>query len=47
MNAVRTRRRVVVDDRPLAQAIGQRLKQARLTAGLTQQQLAGDRYSKA
>jgi tetratricopeptide (TPR) repeat protein len=47
MNAVRTRRRVVVDDRPLAQAIGQRLRQARLAAGLTQQQLAGDRYTKA
>jgi tetratricopeptide (TPR) repeat protein len=47
MNAVRTRRRVVVDDRPLAHAIGQRLRQARLAAGLTQQQLAGDRYTKA
>jgi transcriptional regulator with XRE-family HTH domain len=43
----RTRRRVVVDDRPLAHAIGQRLRQARLAAGLTQQQLAGDRYTKA
>src|SRR5256885_4464596 len=47
MNATKTRRRVVVDDRPLALAIGQRLKQARLAAGLTQQQLAGDRYTKA
>src|SRR5687768_13845318 len=47
MNATRTRRRVVVDDSPLAHAIGQRLRQARLTAGLTQQQLAGDRYTKA
>ena len=47
MNVVRTRRRVVVDDRPLAAAIGGRLKQARLAAGLTQQQLAGDRYTKA
>jgi len=47
MNVVRTRRRVVVDDRPLALAIGGRLKQARLAAGLTQQQLAGDRYTKA
>src|SRR4051812_22925402 len=47
MNAVRTRRRVVVDDRPLALAIGTRLRQARLAAGLTQQQLAGDRYTKA
>ena len=43
----RTRRRVVVDDRPLAHAIGGRLRQARLAAGLTQQQLAGDRYTKA
>jgi tetratricopeptide (TPR) repeat protein len=43
----RTRRRVVVDDRPLAHAIGQRLRQGRLAAGLTQQQLAGDRYTKA
>jgi transcriptional regulator with XRE-family HTH domain len=43
----RTRRRVVVDDRPLAHAIGQRLRQARTAAGLTQQQLAGDRYTKA
>jgi tetratricopeptide (TPR) repeat protein len=47
MNATRTRRRIVVDDSPLAQAIGQRLRQARLAAGLTQQQLAGDRYTKA
>jgi transcriptional regulator with XRE-family HTH domain len=47
MTAIRTRRRVVVDDRPLAKAIGERLRQARLAAGLTQQQLAGDRYTKA
>jgi transcriptional regulator with XRE-family HTH domain len=47
MSAVRTRRRVVVDDRPLADAIGARLRQARLAAGLTQQQLAGERYTKA
>jgi tetratricopeptide (TPR) repeat protein len=47
MNTVRTRRRVVVDDRPLAKAIGERLRRARLAAGLTQQQLAGDRYTKA
>jgi len=38
---------VVVDDRPLAHAIGQRLREARLAAGLTQQQLAGERYTKA
>ncbi len=47
MGTVKTRRRVVVDDRPLAHAIGQRLRQARLAAGLTQQQLAGERYTKA
>jgi len=42
-----TRRRVTVDDTPLARSIGARLRQARLHAGLTQQQLAGDRYTKA
>src|SRR5829696_3779334 len=47
MATVKTRRRVVVDDRPLANAIGSRLRQARLAAGLTQSQLAGDRYTKA
>ncbi len=47
MNAIRTRRRVVVDDSPLAHAIGARIRRARLAAGLTQQQLAGDRYTKA
>src|SRR6187397_2162663 len=43
----RTRRRVVVDQRALAQAIGTRIRAARLAAHLTQQQLAGDRYTKA
>ncbi len=43
----RTRRRVVVDQRALAQAIGTRIRAARLRAGLTQQELAGDRYTKA
>src|SRR6267142_8201 len=47
MSTTKTRRRVVVDDRPLAHAIGQRLREARLAAGLTQQQLAGERYTKA
>ncbi|HKG56100.1 MAG TPA: helix-turn-helix transcriptional regulator [Candidatus Limnocylindrales bacterium] len=47
MSPTGTRRRVVVDDRPLAAAIGGRLRQARLAAGLTQQQLAGERYTKA
>ena len=41
------RRRVVVDDSALAQRIGERIKSARLQAGLTQQQLAADRYTKA
>jgi transcriptional regulator with XRE-family HTH domain len=44
---VRTRRRVVVDQRDLARAIGARIRAARQAAGLTQQQLAGDRYTKA
>jgi transcriptional regulator with XRE-family HTH domain len=41
------RRRVTVDDTKLANSIGGRVRQARLRAGLTQQQLAGERYSKA
>jgi tetratricopeptide (TPR) repeat protein len=45
--AVRTRRRVVVDQRELARAIGTRIRNARRSAGLTQQELAGDRYTKA
>jgi transcriptional regulator with XRE-family HTH domain len=44
---VKTRRRATVDDTPLARSIGARIRQARLQAGLTQQQLAGDRYTKA
>jgi tetratricopeptide (TPR) repeat protein len=44
---VRHRRRVVVDDRPLAASIGLRLRAARRRAGLTQQALAGERYTKA
>jgi transcriptional regulator with XRE-family HTH domain len=36
-----------VDDSPLAKRIGERLRKARLAAGLTQQQLAGERYTKA
>ncbi|HEY6571302.1 MAG TPA: helix-turn-helix transcriptional regulator [Candidatus Limnocylindrales bacterium] len=43
----RRRRRVVVDQRDLARAIGGRIRAARLTAGMTQQELAGDRYTKA
>lgn len=41
------RRRTVVDSRPLAEAIGERLKAARLRAGLTQERLASGRYTKA
>src|SRR3990172_6058653 len=44
---VRTRRRVVVDNSELARAIGSRIRQARKAARLTQQALAGDRYTKA
>ena len=47
MNAIRTRRRVVVDDSALAHAIGGRIRRARLASGLTQHQLAGERYTKA
>lgn len=43
----RSRRRVVVDNRALALAIGSRIRAARLRSGLTQQELAGDRYTKA
>jgi len=41
------RRRVVVDDSALALRIGERIRAARLAAGLTQQQLADGRYTKA
>jgi len=41
------RRRVVVDERHIALAIGARIRAARTAARLTQQQLAGDRYTKA
>jgi len=47
MTEAAKRHRVTVDDTPLANSIGARIRQARLQAGLTQQQLAGDRYSKA
>lgn len=43
----RTRRRVVVDQRELAKSIGSRIRLARQAAKLTQQELAGDRYTKA
>ena len=47
MTQTTRRRRVTVDDTQLARSIGTRLRKARLQAGLTQRQLAGDRYSKA
>lgn len=42
-----SRTRPRVDDSPLAHQIGERLRRARLGAGLTQQQLAEGRYTKA
>src|SRR6187551_136512 len=47
MPRTRTAARASEKDRDLARRIGQRLREARLRAGLTQQQLAGDRYTKA
>lgn len=43
----KTRRSLVSANRPLAVRIGRRLRRARLAAGLTQKDLAGDRYTKA
>jgi tetratricopeptide (TPR) repeat protein len=42
-----TRRRIVVDDSPLARSIGARIREHRLRAGLSQQKLAEGRYTKA
>jgi transcriptional regulator with XRE-family HTH domain len=48
MPRTKTGTRATIDqDRALAQHIGQRIREARHRAGLTQQQLAGDRYTKA
>lgn len=47
MPRTRTSVRASDQDRELAHRIGQRIREARLRAGLTQQQLAGDRYTKA
>jgi len=48
MTAMPTKRRSHADaDRPLAQRVGARLRQARTQAGLTQSQLAQGRYTKA
>lgn len=43
----RTRRVVVVDNSALAKRVGQRIRRARESAGLTQAQVAGDRYTAA
>lgn len=47
MTGTRTRTRIVVDDSVLASRIGGRIRAARLAAGMTQQQLATGRYTKA
>jgi tetratricopeptide (TPR) repeat protein len=47
MPRTRTAARASDKDRELARRIGQRLREARQRAGLTQQQLAADRYTKA
>lgn len=48
MKATRARRHVVVvDNSALAKAVGGRIRRARQAAGLTQRELAGDRYTPA
>lgn len=47
MPRTRTGARATDKDRELARRIGQRIREARHRAGLTQQQLAGERYTKA
>src|SRR6187455_2249763 len=48
MPRTKTGTRATTDqDRALEQHIGHRIREARHRAGLTQQQLAGDRYTKA
>jgi tetratricopeptide (TPR) repeat protein len=47
MPRTRTASRATASDANLARRIGQRIREARLRAELTQQQLAGDRYTKA
>ena len=47
MPRTRTSARATEKDRELARRIGQRIREARHRAGLTQQQLAGERYTKA
>jgi tetratricopeptide (TPR) repeat protein len=47
MPRTKTIARPTAEDADLARRIGTRIREARLRAGLTQQQLAGDRYTKA
>ena len=47
MPRTKTSARATDKDRELAHRIGQRIREARHRAGLTQQQLAGERYTKA
>ena len=47
MPRTRVAARAIEKDRELARRIGGRIREARHRAGLTQQQLAGDRYTKA
>jgi transcriptional regulator with XRE-family HTH domain len=47
MPRTRVSARATEKDRELARRIGQRIREARHRAGLTQQQLAGERYTKA
>ncbi len=47
MTVTTPRRSLAQEDRPVARAIGQRIRAARLRAGMTQREVAGDRYTKA
>ena len=47
MPRTKTAARPTEHDAALARQIGERIREARRRAGLTQQQLAGDRYTKA
>ena len=40
-------RQLAVEDRDIAIAVGQRIRNIRIGLGLTQSQVAGDRYTKA
>ncbi|MGH2358036.1 MAG: helix-turn-helix domain-containing protein, partial [Candidatus Limnocylindria bacterium] len=47
MPRTKTTVRATEQDKELARRIGHRIREARHRAGLTQQQLAGERYTKA